>query len=129
MKLAMNLLLDTHTLIWVFDGSSKLSEEARLAIEDGANLIYVSAVTAWEIAIKKSIGKLKLNGDYLNGLKQYRFTQLNITTEHCLAVESLPNHHKDPFDRLLIAQAIHEKLVMVTRDSRIIKYPVSTILA
>ncbi len=125
----MNLLLDTHTLIWVFDGGKNLSEEAKHAIEDGRNLIYVSAVTAWEIAIKKSIGKLRLKGDYLNGLKQYRFIPLNITTEHSLAVEFLANHHKDPFDRLLIAQAMHEKLAIVTRDSQIIKYPISTILA
>ena len=125
----MNLLLDTHTLIWVFDGSSKLSEEARVAIEDGRNLVYVSAVTAWEIAIKKSIGKLRLNGDYLNGLKQYRFIPLNITTEHSLEVEFLPKYHKDPFDRMLIAQAIYENLTIITRDSEIVKYPVKTIIA
>ncbi len=125
----MNLLLDTHTLIWVFDGSSNLSEEAKNAIADGSNLVYVSAVTAWEIAIKKSIGKLKLKGNYLKGLKQYRFIPLDITTEHSLAVEFLPDHHKDPFDRLLIAQAQHENLTLVTRDTSITKYKVNTIAA
>ncbi len=125
----MNLLLDTHTLIWVFDANSNLSEEAKNAISEGSNLVYVSAVTAWEIAIKKSIGKLKLKGDYLKGLKQYRFIPLDITTEHSLAVEFLPDHHKDPFDRLLIAQAQHENLTLVTRDTSIAKYNVNTIAA
>lgn len=125
----MNLLLDTHTLIWVFDANSNLSEEAKNAIADGSNLVYVSAVTAWEIAIKKSIGKLKLKGNYLKGLKQYRFIPLDITTEHSLAVEFLPDHHKDPFDRLLIAQAQHENLTLVTRDTSITKYKVNTITA
>jgi PIN domain nuclease of toxin-antitoxin system len=126
----MNLLLDTHTFLWAIDNHPNLSPEARAAITDGNNMVYVSAATAWEISIKKAIGKLTMpNGDYLEELKVHRFTPLDITTEHALAVENLPQHHKDPFDRLLIAQAQIEKLTLVTRDSRIKQYAVQIITA
>ena len=125
----MTLLLDTHTLIWVFDSNPTLSEDARAAITDGQNTVFVSAVTAWEIAIKRAIGKLRLRGDYQQGLRQYRFTPLPISTEHALVVEHLPHHHSDPFDRLLIAQAQLEKLTLVTRDDRFADYDVKTIEA
>ncbi len=123
----MDLLLDTHTLIWVFDRNPTLSKEAHEAIADGQNEVFVSAVTAWEIAIKRGLKKLELRGDYQRGLKLYRFTSLAITTEHALAVENLPVHHADPFDRLLIAQAQLENLVLVTRDERFEKYSVTVI--
>ena len=74
----MNLSLDTHTLIWVFDKNSTLSQEARDAIADGQNEVFVSAVTAWEIAIKRSLKRLELQDDYQNGLRRYRFTPLSI---------------------------------------------------
>ena len=125
----MNLLLDTHTLIWVFDNNPTLSQEARDAIADGQNEVFVSAVTAWEIAIKRGLNKLELRGDYQNGLRRYRFTPLSISTEHALAVETLPQHHADPFDRLLIAQAQLESLTLVTRDGRFSEYGVTTIRA
>lgn len=125
----MNLLLDTHTLIWVFDSNPTLSEEARAAIANGKNEVFVSAVTAWEIAIKRSIGKLELQGNYQDGLKRYRFTPLSISTDHALAVEMLPQHHADPFDRLLIAQAQLENLTLVTRDGRFAPYDVATVRA
>ena len=125
----MKLLLDTHTLIWVFTANSTLSKEAHEAISSGENIVYVSSVTAWEIAIKRSLGKLKLSGSYQKGLEQYRFIPLDITTEHALAVEALPQHHKDPFDRMLIAQALSEKLTFVTRDSNILLYDVNIIIA
>lgn len=125
----MNLLLDTHALIWVFDSNPTLSEKAREAITDGNKEVYVSAVTAWEIAIKRGLKKLELRGDYQRGLKLYRFTSLAITTEHALAVEGLPVHHADPFDRLLIAQAQLENLVLVTRDARFQECGVTVIKA
>ncbi len=126
----MNLLLDTHTFLWAVDDNPNLSQEARAAIIDGNNLVFVSAATAWEISIKKAIGKLTMpNGSYLEELKVHRFTLLDITTEHALAVENLPQHHKDPFDRLLIAQAQIEKFTLVTRDSRIKQYAVQIIKA
>ena len=112
----MNLLLDTHVVLWAFDDSPKLSTQARQAITDGNNLVFVSAVTAWEIAIKRALGKLEAPGDYLQELQLHRFTPLDITSEHALAVEHLPPHHSDPFDRLLIAQAKLEDLTLVTHD-------------
>ena len=123
----MNLLLDTHTLIWVFDSNPTLSEDARDAIADGENEVFVSSVTAWEIAIKRGLKKLALKGDYRNGMKLYRFTPLPISTDHALAVEHLPQHHGDPFDRLLIAQAQLESLTLVTRDERFSDYGVPVI--
>lgn len=125
----MNLLLDTHTLIWVFDANPKLSQAAREAISEGENEVFVSAVTAWEIAIKRGLGKLELRGDYRRGLERYRFTPLTISTEHALAVEALPQHHADPFDRLLIVQAQLENLTLVTRDGRFDDYDVMTLRA
>ena len=125
----MKLLLDTHVLIWVFDADPKLSVPARQAIEDGHNEVFVSAVTAWEIAIKSGLGKLKLHGDYLYGLELYRFTPLDIRSEHALAVEHLPTYHADPFDRLLIAQAMLEDLTLITRDGRFQEYGVKILLA
>ena len=97
---------------------------------DGQNIVFVSAATAWEISIKKAIGKLKVpEADYLEELRLHRFTALDITTEHALAVEILPPHHKDPFDRLLVAQAQVEKLTLITRDPRIKAYAVQVIEA
>lgn len=125
----MNLLLDTHTLIWVFDNNPTLSEAASEAIADGQNEVFVSAVTAWEIAIKRGLKKLELKGDYQSGLKTYRFMPLPISTDHALAVEHLPLHHSDPFDRLLIAQAQLENLTLVTRDGRFNDYGIMTIRA
>lgn len=124
----MNLLLDTHVFLWAVDNNPNLSQKARDAIIDGNNVVFVSAVTAWEIVIKKAIGKLQVpNGDYLEELKLHRFTPLDITTEHALTVENLPPHHKDPFDRMLIAQAQVEKLTLITGDPKIKAYPVPII--
>ena len=125
----MRLLLDTHTLLWVFDSSPALSVEARNAISEGENQVFASAATAWEIAIKRSIGKLSVRVDYARSLQQYRFTPLDITNEHALAVEDLPFHHRDPFDRLLIAQAMYERLTLVTRDRRFDQYDVRLLKA
>ena len=124
----MNLLLDTHAFLWAIDDDPQLSHAARSAIINGNNIVFVSAATAWEISIKKAIGKLTIpQGNYLDELSVHRFTPLDITTEHALAVENLPHYHKDPFDRLLIAQAQIEKLTLVTGDERIKRYAVQLI--
>lgn len=124
----MNLLLDTHVFLWAVDNVPRLSPKARDAIVDGNHVVFVSAATAWEISIKKAIGKLKVpDGDYLDELRLHRFTPLDITTEHALAVENLPFHHKDPFDRMLIAQAQVEKLTLVSHDPRMKAYAVQII--
>ena len=127
-KTAMNLLLDTHAFLWAIDNNPNLTQKARSAIQDGNNIVFVSAATAWEISIKKGLGKLIIpKRDYLEELQLHRFTALDITTEHALAVEQLPQHHKDPFDRMLVAQAQVEKLTLVTRDPRIKAYAVQII--
>ena len=126
----MNLLLDTHVLLWALEDHPSLSLAARSAITDGGNLVFVSAATAWEITIKSALGKLRApTTGYLEELRRHRFTPLDITTEHALAVETLPLHHADPFDRILVAQAQVERLTLVTRDARIRMYPVQTITA
>ena len=125
----MNLLLDTHTLIWVLEDQANLSSAAFSAMHDGKNTVFVSSVAAWEIAIKRKIGKLTATFDYHDALRLYRFEPLVITAEHALATENLPLHHGDPFDRLLIAQAQVEDLTLVSRDSIFEAYEVSLIKA
>ena len=125
----MMLLLDTHVLLWWLENPGQLSRQAKKAIQDGSNRVYVSAAVAWEIAIKKSLGKLDVPDDLEEMIEANRFTPLPITIAHALAVLSLPDHHRDPFDRILVAQALHEGFRLVTRDQDIAKYPVPQIIA
>lgn len=125
----MNLLLDTHALLWWLDDPDLLAEEARSAIEDGNNMVFVSAAVAWEIAIKKSLGKLEAPDDLQDMMGEEHFQPLPITIPHALAVAGLPAIHQDPFDRIQIAQAQLEKLTLVTRDGFIPQYAVSCIKA
>lgn len=125
----MNLLLDTHALIWALTNDPVLSPLARAAIEDGTNPVFVSAVTAWEIVIKKGLGKLTVPDNLEEELEAHAFTPLDITVRHALRVGELPSHHQDPFDRMLIAQAQVEGLVLVTRDAEIQRYEVEVLLA
>ncbi len=125
----MTLLLDTHVLLWWLDDPKLLSKAAQRAIREGGNTVYVSAAVVWEIAIKKALGKLTAPDDLEAPMTASRFLPLPITIPHALAVLTLPDHHRDPFDRMLIAQALHEKLRLVTRDQDIQKYPVPLIIA
>jgi PIN domain nuclease of toxin-antitoxin system len=125
----MTFLLDTHVLLWWLDNPRLLSRQAKKAIEDGRNRIYVSAAVAWEIAIKKSLGKLDAPDDLEEMIDANRFNPLPVTIAHALGVLALPDHHRDPFDRLLIAQALHAGFRLVTRDEEIAKYPVPQIVA
>jgi len=125
----MTLLLDTHALLWWLDDPMLLSKGARRAIRDGRNMVYVSAAAVWEIAIKKALGKLAAPDDLEAAMTANRFLPLPITIPHALAVLALPGHHRDPFDRMLIAQALHEKFRLVTRDEDIQKYAVPLIVA
>lgn len=104
-----------------------VSQRALDAIEDPGNVIYVSAATARDIAIKRGLGKLTAPRDLVEEVKRLRFTELPITIGHAAAVELLPPLHNDPFDRLLLAQAATEKLQPVTRDAAMLAYEVSTI--
>ena len=120
----MNLLLDTHILIWALENNPELSEKARNAIIDGNNMVFVSSASVWEISIKKAMGKLKVPDNLFTELKSHRFTLLNINFEHAQLAGELPLLHKDPFDRMLIAQAIVEKLTLISNDHFISQYDV-----
>jgi PIN domain nuclease of toxin-antitoxin system len=124
----VNLLLDTHALIWWLVAPEQLVEPARQAIADPTNAIYVSTASAWELAIKSGQGRLLMPPD-LQGwlparLNAERLTPIPIKLDHALSVEQLPTHHRDPFDRLLIAQALAENMTLVSRDRVFQAYPV-----
>lgn len=125
----MNILLDTHALIWALENNPKLSQVARNAICDGKNVVFVSAASVWEISIKKAMGKLEFPDTLAEEIELHRFTPLNINTEHAQLAGELPDIHRDPFDRMLIAQAMIEKLTLVTRDRLIAKYDVKILKA
>ena len=123
----MNLLLDTHALLWWLGDAPTLEGKARDAIADGRNVVFVSAASIWEIRIKQAIGKLKLPRSFREVLEAQAFMSLPVTAEHAHGVLALPPHHRDPFDRMLVAQAKAERLTVVTRDERIKRYGVSVL--
>ena len=125
----MNLLLDTHVLIWALENNSTLSASARNAIIEGKNLVFISSATVWEMSIKQAQGKLEIPDNLQEEINLHRFTQLSINFQHAQLAGKLPNIHKDPFDRMLIAQANIEKLTLVTRDKLIAQYDVAIIEA
>lgn len=125
----MRVLLDTHTLLWWLAGDKSLSAKARSAIASPRTTVYVSAASVWEIAIKKAIGKLQAPDDLVTALAANRFQHLPITIEHASLAGSLPRHHDDPFDRMLVAQASLEKLTIITRDKAISDYTTAIISA
>ncbi len=116
----MRVLLDTHALIWWVAGDKSLSVRARRAIGDEDNEIFVSAASAWEVATKYRIGKLPGAGplavDFAREIRQQRFVAMPISLEHAQVAGALPGEHKDPFDRMLIAQAQEEKMALVSND-------------
>ncbi len=120
----MRLLLDTHVLLWVDSKDSRLPKEFVSAICDRNNEIFVSAVTVWEIAIKRACGKLAFVGSAAKAIGEQGFIPLSIGVDHAELAGSLPQLHRDPFDRLLVAQAQMEGLTLVTVDELILQYPV-----
>jgi PIN domain nuclease of toxin-antitoxin system len=120
----VRFLLDTHALLWALADDPILDPDAREAIIDGRNMVFVSAASAWEITVKKRLGKLEAPDDLDHQLARHRFTPLDITVRHALLVEHLPELHRDPFDRVLIAQARAESLTILTRDEHIPRYDV-----
>ena len=125
----MNLLLDTHVLLWWLNGHPTLSKKSQAAIADGKNLVFVSAVVVLEIRIKEALGKLEIPQNFKKVLESQPFEMLDITVEHAHAVRDLPAHHRDPFDRMLVAQAKVEGFTLVTHDVRLKKYKVPLISA
>ena len=125
----MNLLLDTHVILWWLDDYATLSKKAKAAIADGKNLVFISAVVIWEIRIKQNLGKLEIPHNFRKVLDFQSFEQLDITVEHAHAVGDLPAHHRDPFDRMLVAQTKVEHLTLVTRNIGLKKYKIPIIVA
>jgi PIN domain nuclease of toxin-antitoxin system len=126
----MDILLDTCSTLWYFNGNDEMPQSARETILNSENTIYVSIATIWEVAIKMSIGKLDFNSGidgFINAIEDEGFLLLDITTKHIKAVNELPFVHRDPFDRMIVAQAIVEELPIMTTDSDIIKYEIETI--
>jgi PIN domain nuclease of toxin-antitoxin system len=124
----MNILLDSHTLIWFSQNSPKLSSQAISILENGNNILFLSLVSVWEIQIKVQLGKLKLDiplADLVADQTRINDIQiLPLKLSHIWTLDTLPYYHKDPFDRLLIAQAITENLIILSIDSVFDSYPI-----
>ncbi len=120
----MLLLLDTHSFLWWLADDPALGPTARGAIADADNIVFVSAVTAWEISVKRAKGKLEAPGDVEDWLDANGFIELPIEIGHAVLAGELPLHHTDPFDRMLVAQAVLEDHTLVTADSEIPQYEV-----
>ncbi|MGI4791017.1 MAG: type II toxin-antitoxin system VapC family toxin [Janthinobacterium lividum] len=127
----MHLLLDTHIFIWFVLSPSQLSVTALAAIQSGENQIFLSLASAWEMSIKSGLGKLNLTQPIEKFVedqaRRNRFEILPITLSHIAAVERLPQHHRDPFDRLLIAQSIIEGVPLISADHAFDAYPITLV--
>lgn len=126
----MNLLLDTHVLIWFLNGDSNLPQRVRREIEDRNNTKIVSIASVWEIAIKISLDKFRFQKGFENFLEMLEdngFVLLPISFEHTIIVSTLEFIHRDPFDRILIAQCMSENMVIATQDENIKRYNIQTI--
>jgi PIN domain nuclease of toxin-antitoxin system len=123
----MDLLLDTHILLWWLMDDPRLSGRARELVSDPVNMIFVSSVSAWEVAIQQSLGGLTIEASLGAAVQEEGFTQLPISFAHAEEILSLPPIYKDPFDRMLVAQARVEALQLLTSDQRLLQYPVHII--
>ena len=126
----MKLLLDTHILLWAAQGAEQLSSKAKALIEDPENQLYFSATSLWEIAIKNKLGRADFKVDLAvlrRNLLDNGFEEIAINSAHIIGVDALPNIHKDPFDRMLIAQTVVEGVTLMTADSAVAEYPVAVI--
>ncbi|PFG53688.1 PIN domain nuclease of toxin-antitoxin system [Marinobacter sp. LV10R520-4] len=122
----VNLLLDTHILLWAASDAMQLSPEAKELILDQENTLYFSAASLWEVVIKNGLGRedFKVDPHLLRrGLVENGYRELPITSQHTLAVGHLPDIHKDPFDRILVAQAQAEGFLLLTADELVMRYP------
>jgi len=124
----MRYLLDTHSLIWFLAGDERLSLNARKIIENEENIIFISIASLWEISIKSSLGKLELIKPFEilfpQQLQENEIEIIGIKVEHLIVLSKLPFHHRDPFDRLIIAQAMVENVAIISKDSLFALYEV-----
>ena len=125
----VRLLLDTHVLLWSLAEPQKLATRARNALEDVRNDVFVSAVTAWEVSVKRTKGRMTAPDNLAEVIEECGFIHLPLNFHHAGQAAGLPPLHRDPFDRLLIAQAQIEGLILVTRDARIPLYGIRTMAA
>lgn len=126
----MKLLLDTHILLWAAGEPEQLSSKAKALIEDPENQLYFSAASLWEISIKNKLGSADFKVDLAvlrRNLLDNGFEEIIINSAHTLGVDALPNIHKDPFDRMLIAQTVVEGITLITADNAIAEYPVAMV--
>ncbi len=122
----MSLLLDTHIVVWGLAGDPRLGQELLDRLRHDPD-IFISPVSLWEITIKQSAGKLDGPADLAEQISQIGFQELPVTHAHAIVAGRLPLHHRDPFDRMLIAQATVEQMILVTADSQIQRYQVQTL--
>jgi PIN domain nuclease of toxin-antitoxin system len=122
-------LLDTHVLIWWLSEPQRLSAEAQRAIRDPSQNVYLSIAAVWEMAIKRALGRLKMPANFPEVLAEQRIALLDIDVRHALAVADLPMIHHDPFDRMQVAQARLENLVLITADTRMLGYDLEVLRA
>ena len=126
----MDVLLDTHMLIWAWEGDKRLTKSQRGLIASSEVCPWVSIISLWEVAIKSSLGKLELQASFdelIGSLPEFQFNVLQLNFQHVQLVATLPLHHRDPFDRMLIAQAKHEGMHLLTADPHFAAYDVPVI--
>lgn len=127
----MKFLLDTHVMIWLLNDPKALGSKSRKIIEDGENVLYWSAVSFWELTVKLSLKKLELSSDWVEQLerekKLNRIQDLPVLWHHCRHHENLAWHHRDPFDRLLICQAMTEDLILISKDRKFREYSIPVV--
>ncbi len=124
----MKLLLDTHVLIWALSTPERIKPKVQDLLTNVDNIVLVSVASLWELQIKKSLNKISLPDDFISQLQENGFELLDINYKHIAKLAELPLIHRDPFDRMLIAQTIYEDLSLITSDSEIIKYDVQIII-
>ena len=127
----MKVLLDTHAFLWLISGDDRLSETAQKTFLNPGNILFFSAASLWEICIKMSLGKLSLKSGWLktieNEMKINAIQWLSIEMTHCVKLINLPFHHRDPFDRMLVAQALVDDMQLLSRDTRLSSYEIKRI--
>ncbi len=131
MYVNMKYLIDTHTFLWIIEDSQNLTDKVKKIYLDNSNEIYLSVASLWEMAIKISLKKLTVSNHLSTFIDKHAIENnirlLDVQPHHVIPIEELPNHHKDPFDRLLVCQCIQEKMVLLSKDKALDKYAIKRI--
>ena len=126
--MSQRLLLDTHALLWALSNPRRLPARLTRVLRHPESDVYISSVATWEIAIKSDLGRIQVDAAAVaRAAREADFDELPVTISHTLRLRDLPNHHRDPFDRLLIVQALEERMTIVTHDPLVRRYPVSVL--